>query len=61
MQAGAYAVVRAPGEAFLRASLASPALLGEAAGHAGLAAEHPVVFAGEVEVDGNGALVAWGT
>ena len=58
-KAGAYAVVRCAGETFLRALSCAPARFGEAAGHAALAAEGPVVFAGEVLLGEGGCVVAW--
>ncbi|CAK0861635.1 unnamed protein product, partial [Prorocentrum cordatum] len=59
LRPGTYAVVKCWGEDFLRMVNAEPAALGEACGHAGLAAMMPVAFAGEVEVDGNMHLAAW--
>ena len=56
---GAYAVVRCDGEAFLRAILTEPAAIGEAGGHAGLAAERPVLFAQKVHVGVGMVLRAW--
>ena len=56
---GAYAVVRCAGEQWFRAIVAQPAAIGEAAGHAGLAAEEPVVFAGELVVGPDNRLTAW--
>eukprot|EP00974_Lingulodinium_polyedra_P092641 8974793-Lingulodinium_polyedra.AAC.1 len=45
LRRGTYAVVKCFGEDFLRMIDSEPAELGEACGHAGLAAEMPVVFA----------------
>jgi hypothetical protein len=59
LAAGAYAVVKCAGEDFFRGILTEPARLGEAGGHAGLAAEHAVVFAGEIYVGEDMKLVAW--
>ena len=56
---GTYAVVKCFGENFFRGLLTEPAKLGEAAGHAGLACEDPVVFAGEVKLGPAGRLTAW--
>ena len=51
LEAGVYAIVRCHGEDGYRALMTNPARLGEAAGHAGLANEQPVIFAGELEID----------
>ena len=53
---GTYAVVRCVGDGpCFRAIHAPPARLGEAAGHAGLASEQPVLFAGEMFVRRSGS------
>ena len=59
LAAGTYAVVLCSGEDYYRALRVGPARLGEAGGHAGLAAEHPVLFAGEVWVGEQGSIVGW--
>ena len=56
---GASAVVLCAGEPYFRALSAPPARIGEAAGHAGLAAEQPVLFAGEIVVGPDNQLTAW--
>ena len=59
LRPGAYAIVRCHGESFFRALKTDPARLGEACGHAGLAAEHPVLFAAEVVLDGEMTIIHW--
>ena len=59
LPAGTYAVVKCAGEKSFRALHTAPAALGHAAGHAGLAAEGPVVFAGEVQLGASQDLLAW--
>ncbi|OLQ15478.1 Protein decapping 5 [Symbiodinium microadriaticum] len=56
---GTYAVVKCPGEASFRALFTQPAELGHAAGHAGPAAERPVLFAGEIQLGPDAVLKAW--
>jgi hypothetical protein len=56
---GAYAVVKCYSEDFFRALQTDPASLGRAGGHAGLASELPVLFAGEIELSADGVLKAW--
>ena len=56
---GAYAVVLCHQEAFFRALHVPPARMGEAAGHACLAAQHAVLFAGELCVGSCGEVVGW--
>ena len=56
---GTYAVVRCAGESSFRALWTEPADLGQAAGHAGLAAERPVLFAGELQLGAGMRLCAW--
>ena len=58
-QPGTYAVVKCAGEHFFRALFTQPATLGLAGGHAGLAAEQPVLFAGEIQLGPNSELQAW--
>ena len=58
---GSYAVVRCavdttPG---LRGLHTSPARFGEAGGHASLACSDAVLFADEIEIDSDSALVRW--
>ncbi|KAJ1621680.1 hypothetical protein T492DRAFT_886559 [Pavlovales sp. CCMP2436] len=57
LRSGSHAFVRCVGERFLRVAVAS-APFGKASGHALLAGEGPVLFAGELEVDGDG-LTRW--
>ena len=59
MRAGAYAVVLCDGECSFRGLCAAPARFGGASGHAGLAAENPVLFAGEIQIEESGRLIAW--
>ena len=59
MRPGVYAIVRCPGEEFFRGLFTEPAALGGAGGHAGLACEEPVLFAGEIEIDHENNLTAW--
>ncbi|CAK0878703.1 unnamed protein product, partial [Prorocentrum cordatum] len=58
-QRGTYAADRCTGEDFSRMLDAPPAELGEAGGHAGLASERPMVFAGEVQINHRMELAAW--
>ena len=55
---GSYAFVRVHGEEFVRASI-TKSLFGKASGHGILSDEHPVLFAGEIEVDEDGQLNRW--
>jgi len=57
LKPGSHAFVRCVGERFLRVAVAS-ASFGKASGHALLAAEGPVLYAGEVEVGVDG-LTRW--
>ena len=59
MAPGAYAVVRASTETTFRALQTARAPPGEAAGHAGSAAEEPVLFPGEVVIGKDGVLMSW--
>lgn len=59
LRRGIYAVVKCMGEDFLRMLDVQPTDLGEACGHAGLASEKPVLFAGEVELNDSMELTAW--
>ena len=59
LEPGSYACVRCQGEDFLRMLLTTPAALGAAGGHPGLASGEPVLFAGEVQLGRGGELVAW--
>ena len=59
LRPGAYAIVRCEDEDFFRALNTEPARFGEAGGHAGLASQQPVLFAGEVEVSAGGMLERW--
>ena len=59
LAAGAYAVVLCANEPFFRAVKTEPTMLGECAGHAGLACEKPVLFAGEVEVNECMKIIGW--
>ena len=52
-------MVKCAGEHFFRALFTQPATLGLAGGHAGLAAEQPVLFAGEIQLGPNSELQAW--
>ena len=61
LAAGAYAVVKCLGEQTFRMLQTDPARFGEAGGHPQLAAEQPVVFAGEVELNGAMQVQAWTT
>mmetsp|Transcript_26793 Transcript_26793/g.67877 ORF Transcript_26793/g.67877 Transcript_26793/m.67877 type:complete len:226 (-) Transcript_26793:428-1105(-) len=57
LRPSSHAFVRCVGERILRVAVAS-APFGKASGHALLAGEGPVLFAGELEVDGDG-LTRW--
>jgi len=57
LRPGSHAFVRCAGEKFLRVAIAS-APFGKASGHTSLAAEGPVLYAGELEVDADG-LTRW--
>ena len=59
LEGGSYAVVRCADEQYFRGLLTLPAKFGEAGGHAGLASEGPVVFAGELKISDAGMLLAW--
>ena len=59
IKAGAYAAVLCEGETSFRALHTDPARMGEAGGHAGLASEQPVLWAGELVFDATAALSAW--
>ena len=59
LRPGAYAILRCEDEDFFRALNTEPARFGEAGGHAGLASQQPVLFAGEVEVSAEGLLERW--
>ena len=58
LEPGAYAAVKCYGETAFRA-VRAPAVMGQAAGHAGLACEEPVVWAGELVFAAGGHLEAW--
>ena len=55
---GSHTFVRIPGEDFIRASL-RVFEFGSAKGHASLSDDHPVLFAGEMEIDKHGQLSRW--
>ena len=61
IEPGTYATVRTWGSTGFRILRTGPSRLGEAGGHAALACEEPVVFAGEIEVGLNNELVSWTT
>lgn len=58
LASGSHAFVLVPGERHLRLSMVA-AHFGSACGHAQLAAEGRVLFAGEVLLDTDGVLLAW--
>lgn len=58
-RAGTYAVVLCQAEDYFRALHTEPAALGEACGHAALASEKPVLFAGEICLDDDMNLKSW--
>ena len=55
---GSHAFVRVPGEDFIRAAI-TRSLFGQASGHGMLSDEHPVLFAGEIEIGQDGQLIRW--
>ena len=55
---GSHAFVKMPGEDFIRVAK-TRSLFGMAAGHGTLSDEHPVLFAGEIEIRGDGELIRW--